>query len=65
MKELGVRVLVLIVAATALGTLIMWFGAFLSGLTAGWAQYAVLGLLGILYVAVLIGVWKSFDMINP
>ena len=63
MKELGERLVILLMAATLLlGVLVGWFGAFVEAELA--SEYLLYGGLGVVFVAILVGVWWGFDVVD-
>lgn len=65
MGELSDRLLILIVAGTGLAVLLVgWAGGLVEAELAGMTESVVLGVLGLLFVAVLIGIWVEFGRVR-
>ncbi|WP_265108622.1 hypothetical protein [Halosolutus halophilus] len=65
MSELTDRLLILVVAATALLVLITgWAGGLVEAVLGGVADTIVLGALGLLLLLVLLGIWQEFSTIE-
>lgn len=64
MKELGVRLLILIVAGTALGTLFMFVSGFLVTEESGQGYWLVQAVLFLVFAGVLVGIWEGMDLIQ-
>lgn len=64
MKDLGVRLLILVVAATTLGTLFMFVSGYLVTEASGQRYEAVVVVLFVVLAVVLIGIWEGFDWVR-
>lgn len=64
MSRLGDRLLLLVMAATALGGLLWWVGSYIDALVDGPARVALLVAAGAVYLLVLVGVWLEFVHID-
>lgn len=64
MKELGVRLLVLIIAGTALGTLFMFVSGFLVTEESGQGYWLVQAVLFLIFAGVLVGIWEGLNFVR-
>jgi len=65
MTTFGDRLLILLVGGTAVGGLLIgWIGGFVFTSTTGWYRIALVGLLVVLFVAILIGIWIELDRVD-
>ncbi len=62
MKDLGQRVLILVIATISLGTLIMWMGAFFVGDLSTRTWQALLGIITVVFIGAMVVVWEMFDV---
>lgn len=60
MTDLGDRMLLLLIAGTGLGSLLMWWGGFVVAEVEGFRAYAFGALLLVIFLAALVLVWRSF-----
>lgn len=64
-NDLGDRLLLLVVAATALFVLVLgWAAGLVEAELSGWADTLVLSALALLFLAVLVGIWFEFNDIE-
>lgn len=65
MSELTDRLMILLMAAIALGGMLVgWLGGFVVPMFGGWSDNIGMAVIGVLFVALLIGIWFEFDHIN-
>ncbi len=65
MTELTDRLLILLVAAGAFGSLLVgWLGGFVIPSTGGQIETVLMGALIALFVAIVIGIWIEFSNID-
>lgn len=64
MSELSDRLVLLLMAATGLAVGIGWAAGYVEAEIPWWEQNEWLVLLGLLAVAILVGIWLSFNVIS-
>lgn len=65
MSDLGDRLIILLLAATVLGSLLLGFGgAFVVAEVPRWAQLASLGVIVLAILVLLAVTWAEFDLID-
>lgn len=65
MTEVTDRLLILLIAAGGFGSLLVgWLGGFVIPSTGGQLETVLMGVLILVFVAILIGIWIEFNSIN-
>lgn len=60
MTDYGDRLLIMLVAATGLAVLFVgWAGGLVEGTLAGTTETVVLAILGVVFLLVLVGIWRE------
>ena len=60
MAPLGDRIVIMVVVVTGLAGLFAWWSGFIEGALGGWVQLFVRGLLVLLFVLIVVFVWRRF-----
>lgn len=60
MAPLGDRIVIMVVVVTGLAGLFAWWSGFIEGALGGWEQLFVRGFLVLLFVLVVVFVWRRF-----
>lgn len=60
MAPLGDRIVIMVVVVTGLAGLFAWWSGFIEGALGGWEQLFVRGLLVLLFVLIVVFVWRRF-----
>ena len=65
MSELTDRLLILLMASVGLGGMLVgWLGGYVVPALGGWSDNIGMAVIGVLFVAILIGIWFEFDHIS-
>ncbi|WP_247000770.1 hypothetical protein [Halosolutus gelatinilyticus] len=65
MSELTDRLLILLIAAVALGGILVgWIGGFVVPALGGWSDNIGMAVIAVLFVGILIGIWIEFNHID-
>lgn len=64
MTDVGDRLLLVLIAATGLGSLLMWWGGFVEAEVEGTRAYVFGGFLLLIFLAALVLIWRSYQQMD-